>query len=364
MTACCDDGEAWCRPPDIVSESLVDRLYLCAGGDICVPADYLGSGYQPRMCKSIAGEAGACVSLCVKSVKQLESLLPTDVCEAGERCAPCIDPTDGQPSGACDAIACEEAATDPGPAPDPGAPNEPVDLCDDPPSVIDPSGLPPCCPGAHCVPGAIVPQGQQSLLDKCDDGSFCVPDKLISSGGFYTPPTCTSVGGSEGRCMSTCVPAVAEEAKDLPQDICEAGEKCTLCCDPFTGESTGACTTSSCDIGPAVGCGVPIFPPCCSDSSGHCVDPALVPAEKHGNLEGCGNGLLCVPDVMQDLSYKGSPCTGSILFVGDYFGVCLPKCLKLPLEFALSTNGCPSNYVCAPCKDPFFNAPTGAPGCG
>ena len=364
MTACCDDGEAYCRPSDVVSESLADRLFACAGGGVCMPAAYMGKGFQPKSCESIAGAEGACVSVCVKSVKVLANLLPQDICADDERCAPCIDPTDNTPSGACEEIVCEEAEVAP-PTPD-----EPAgDPCDgDAPQVIDPTIFPECCPGAHCVPQGLVPPEQSALLDKCGDQSsgYCVPGKLIASGGLYKPPTCVSIGGSEGRCMSTCIPGIAEKAKDLPLDICSAGEVCAPCCDPFTGESTGACSASKCDTGPANGvCGEVLFKPCCGGAvEGHCIAPDAIPADKHGNLEECDGGLLCVPDEMQDLSYKGSPCYGNILFIGDYFGVCLPDCLKLPAEFMLDKSGCGPGYVCAPYKDPFFGSPTGAPGCG
>ena len=36
------------------------------------------------------------------------------------------------------------------------------------------------------------------------------------------------------------------------------------------------------------------------------------------------------------------PCVGSNLLGGDdYDGVCLPECLKLPLEFTLDDSPCP-----------------------
>ncbi len=364
LTPCCQGGDAYCQPSDIVSADLAERLYSCDDGGVCVPAQYLGGGYEPVSCSSLGGAAGACVSMCVKSVAELAGILPQDTCADDELCAPCIDPTNGESSGACEPIHCDEpggGGGDVGPSDEPAAE---VDLCLDPPSILDVTTLPECCPGARCVPSGLVPPSQAGLLDTCGNDGFCVPEKLVATGGFYAPPVCTSVGGAEGRCMSTCVPAVAEKANDLPQDICPAGELCTPCCDPFTGEATGACGATSCDPGPAQQCnGVPLFPPCCPDLSGHCIAPSSVPADKHDNLETCDNGFLCVPDEMQDLSWKGKPCSGNMLFSGWYTGVCLPSCLKLPFEFGLDKSGCPGGYVCAPCKDPLFGGSTGAPGC-
>lgn len=363
MTPCCDNGEAYCRPGDIVSADLAGQLASCDGGGVCVPAAYMGSGYNPKACTSIAGAEGACVSVCVEKVKLLQNLLPQDICAGNERCAPCVDPTDGTDSGACNAVVCEEATQGPG-QPGDDVDEPPADPCVNPPQLIDPALFPVCCPGSHCVPAALVPADQKALLDTCGDKGegYCVPAAIIATGGKFTPTPCTSVGGSEGRCMSTCIPQVAEQANDLPTDICAAGEKCTPCCEPFTGQSTGACT-QECDPGPADPICKVLFTPCCDSIEGHCIAPEQVPDDKEGNLEKCDNGFLCVPDVMQDLSFKGAPCYGNILFGGDYFGVCLPDCLKLPFEFGLDKNGCPGGWVCAPCQDPFFGAPTGAPGC-
>ena len=369
MTACCGEAEAYCRPPDSVPANMLDRLDTCPGGDACVPAAYMGAGYEPVECSSLGGAPGACVSICVKDVKALASILPQDVCDKTERCTPCIDPTDGQDTGACTPIQCVEDVAPGGGGPvggDPAEVDEPVDACADPPTnLIDPNLFPSCCPGAHCVPKAIVPAEFNGLLGACDNGAgFCVPAPMISSGGKAPPQVCTSVGGTAGRCMSTCIPQVAEQAADLPVDICSSGEVCTPCCDPFTGQTTGACDTE-CDTGPPGGqCSV-LFTPCCDDIAGHCISKDKVPSDKQGNLEECANDLLCVPDVMQDLSWKGSPCSGVMLFgFGDFYtGVCLPRCLKIPLEFAMDGGGCQGGYLCAPCKDPFLGLPTGAPGC-
>ena len=170
------------------------------------------------------------------------------------------------------------------------------------------------------------------------------------------------MGGLEGRCTSICVPAVAEQAEFLPQDVCPANQLCSPCCDPFSGESTGACSTTDCDPGPAEACGEPAFPVCCADGQGHCVAPDLVPEDKVSYMKECDGGNLCVPDAMQDLSYQGAPCVGFMWLGGEYYqGVCLPQCLVLP-EFFIDENACPAHHTCVPCTDPFGGS-TGAPGC-
>jgi hypothetical protein len=79
------------------------------------------------------------------------------------------------------------------------------------PPIYDPSSFDACspsCGGAHCVPSEIVPSGIQSLLASCTDG-LCAPDPIIAAAGQFVPNTCTSIAGAEGRCLSTCLPAVA-----------------------------------------------------------------------------------------------------------------------------------------------------------
>ena len=335
LMACLGGVLAGCGSPDIRELPSLDTVDPPKGTSELVIGQYSGAS------RSGGGDAGSVNTQAADTV---------DTGASGDTTEPSADTS-------VDSSAPEPADSDPPPAPP---------SCENPPAapILKPELLPACCPGAHCVPAALVPESQASLLDTCSDGDgYCVPDPLIESSGFYTPPTCVSVGGSEGRCTSTCVPAVAAQAKDLPVDICGENEVCAPCCDPYTGESTGACDTT-CDVGPAAGYCEAIFTPCCSGIEGHCIAPAQVPADKQGNLETCDNGFLCVPDVMQDLSFKGSPCSGTMLLGDWYWGVCLPKCLKLPFEFAMDTSGCPSGWVCAPCEDPFFGAPTGAPGCG
>ena len=59
-----------------------------------------------------------------------------------------------------------------------------------------------------------------------------------------------------------------------------------------------------------------------------------------------------------------SVCTGSIALLNEpYEGVCLSKCLVLPMDFLIWSGSCPSTHDCVPCTDPLSGGPTGAPGC-
>src|SRR5262249_11702016 len=161
----------------------------------------------PKTCTSVAGAEGRCLSTCLPSVSSEADLLPGDVCNTGEKCVPCFNPTASDPTaptGAC-SLACDKPV------------NPPVTLtCPwTAPNVIDPSIFPACwpaCGGAHCVPGSLVPASEQTLLAPCNGGKgFCAPDKIIAAGGEYVPKTCTSVAGVEGRCISACLPSVESQ---------------------------------------------------------------------------------------------------------------------------------------------------------
>ena len=121
---------------------------------------------------------------------------------------------------------------------------------------MDPSTLPSCgasvcadSPNAHCVPQDKVPANVAAQLAKCDDGaSYCVPDPFIKSGGA-PPPTCKSLNGADGVCLSVCVPQVEQYESLLPQDVCAADERCAPCVNPLNNMSSGAC-----DIGKPTDC--------------------------------------------------------------------------------------------------------------
>ncbi|HIA02659.1 MAG TPA: hypothetical protein EYN66_12245 [Myxococcales bacterium] len=373
VPTCCENNSGHCVPSESMPDGFVDVVATCEGGGKCVPDSIIMSlaemgEFKPKTCQSVLGAEGRCLSTCVPEVGTNKDLLPQDICEADERCTPCINPLTNEDTGICSGdISC---GANSGESDDSNKQSMPVDLCANPPSEspIPLDTLNVCCPDAHCLPQTIVEAmqpGASKLLGSCDGGSgLCVPDQILSTGGLVPPDTCTSVGGAEGRCLSTCVPAVADKADKLPQDVCDAGQLCSPCCDPFTGESTGACDTT-CDSGPEQVCnGVPLFQTCCANGQGHCVDKTLIPDDQESKLHKkyCDNKeQLCVPDEMQDLNYKGTPCIGHPLFGDPYQGVCLPQCLKLP-EFFMDKKACPEHYICAQCKGP-FGGNTGAPGC-
>jgi len=214
-----------------------------------------------------------------------------------------------------------------------------------------------------------VPEDVASFLAQCDDNTMCVPDDFIETAGNFIAKSCESVLGAEGRCMSTCLPLVAEQADQLPKAGCPTNQRCVPCFDPFDGADTGACALS-CDPGPSE---PPIeFPRCCGDI-GSCLPKDLVPADQVDNFDGydCpqGNGdMICVPTPYLYPPYEPPACeTGwtSGIF-GDKYkpGACVPECLPAVQgifnSLVLGQDGCPGGHVCAPCLVPTSGDPSGA----
>jgi hypothetical protein len=231
--------------------------------------------------------------------------------------------------------------------------------------VFDPSSLP-SCDGyqfCRCLPSSLVPPDNLGDLGDCDADNKCVPDLLIKTGGNFVPKTCASVAGFEGRCLGECLPAVADQADLLPQDVCDPGELCAPCYDPFDQTATGACT-QSCDPGPVDPPGM--FTSCCGDR-GSCIPASSIPADDAANLgeDTCMAGTeLCVPDGFADGTFVAQSCTTSlIVLAGSEYGpgACLHDCLPATDNILIRQDGCADGFKCAPCLDPQNSgAPTGA----
>ncbi len=333
----CCGGIGSCVPTTLVptAQQALLGTDTCAGtGVLCAPDTLTSSSAQPPRCTSLAGAEGRCLADCIPAVAAQASLLPRDVCAAQHLCAPCFDPTSGTATGACSING---------------------DMPTEPPVTFDP-----CCGGiGSCVPRTIVPPAQQSLLgtDTCTGASdLCAPNELTSSS--FQPPSCSSVGGFEGRCLPACLPPVAAQAARLPRDTCAATHLCTPCYDPISAADTGACKLNG---------DTPAGPPqtfenCCG-GLGSCVPPALVPPAQQSLLgrDTCsGTTDLCAPDQLADSSFTPPSCSS----LGGVEGRCLPSCLPSVAARAsqLPRGTCATGHLCAPCFDPITGTSTGA--CG
>lgn len=195
----------------------------------------------------------------------------------------------------------------------------------------DPLSYPACACAkggkARCVPSSEIPSALASQLDTCSGGA-CVPESIITSGGA-APKTCESPFG-EGRCVSLCVPAVAEKASALDRgkgDPCETDERCVPCKNPLAnGESTGVCEIGS---APAKSCESPSAEP--------------APTAPSGSSSTCAAPASCRS-------------------VNDSEGRCLPLSLPMVAEQKnlLPASTCGADARCAPCFHPLTGQPSGA----
>ena len=339
--SCCS-GAGRCIPPDALTEdqkSQVDRDTCPGSADFCVPTVMIDPGYVPPSCRAADDAEGRCLSTCLASIGAQAAHLSQATCTSGELCAPCFDPITGDATGACT--------------------TSPNDHPTQPPTVFAS-----CCAGA----GKCISQGELTATqtanvqrDSCAADSLCVPEAMLSAD--FVPPTCASVGGGEGRCLSTCLPVVSSQASKLSQATCASGELCAPCFDPITGDATGACTTSSNDhpTQPPY-----VFPGCCSDGTqarGKCIPTGQVPASEATNLSSdtCASTSLCVPNgKVENPNFAFPSCT---LSLSGAAGACVPDCLPATqgtMGSLLTSAGCQAREKCVPCINPLTGAATGA----
>jgi hypothetical protein len=250
------------------------------------------------------------------------------------------------------------------------------------PPLFDANQLPSCAPAcgaAHCVPKELVPPAQQAQLAACPfDGKpgLCAPDVMTTSGNLYVPPSCRSVAGAEGRCLSTCIANVAAQAALLPEAGCPRDTRCAPCFDPTAADPTaptGACSLA-CDAPkepplvltcPWTGPDVldPQKLPACSPACGgaHCVPAARVPPAQRAQLAPCPGGY-CTPDPIVRAGGAYKPPTCSPFSGTPAEGRCQSQCLPPIAAQAsqLHQRSCAGGELCAPCYDPFSGAATGA----
>lgn len=372
---CKDGGSARCVPTESIPANFSKQLGTCDQG-VCVPDSILKSaGAAPKTCKSIVGE-GRCMSLCIPAVAAKKDVLDRgegDICESDELCVPCLNPLEGnKPTGVCDIG--KSSSTPSTSTTKKCGPKKPktsnstgagdasgASECPYKGTPIDVSKFETCGDGGRCVPPNLVPEAQKSRLSACDAG-LCAPEKSVANAGKYLPKTCESVGGAEGRCLSTVIKDVAAKKGLLQQGTCDANELCAPCFSPTDGSDTGACRSVSCDAPkePAK-----TFAACC-EGKGKCVPESSVtdPNQKERlDSDGCQEGAeLCAPTEDIGRTTKRKACSGTIKLLGEaYEGACVSRCTSLGIKgLFLDQANCDGDHVCAPCVDPTSGQATGA----
>jgi len=346
---CCDDGMGedlgTCVPNAFVPAEQASLLGqdTCAAGNLCAPTPIAAGTYQPQTCASWGASEGRCLPSCLPDIAAQAAQLRQDICDQGELCAPCFDPLTGDSTGSC-----ELEGDEPG----------------------DPAyEFPTCCDNGMgtdlgtCVPTALVSSEQASLLgrDSCASGNLCAPTELANSA--YTPMSCDSWGGGEGRCLPSCLPDIAVQADRLTRGACAQGELCAPCFDPVTGVATGSCAIEGdMPAEPAY-----TFPTCCSSGAagnlGTCVPSALVSSEQAELLgqNTCAMGNLCAPTTIARGEYVPDVCSSWLGAEGRCLLACLPDVAAQASKLQdPATDDCDQGELCVPCFDPVTGASTGA----
>jgi len=229
-------------------------------------------------------------------------------------------------------------------------------------NTVDPSTYPACttCTGGRCVPDTSLPQNELGLLAACDPTSHCVPEQIVAQAANVYLTPCTSIGASEGRCTSLCIPAASNLAAYLPQDVCQSTERCVPCFSPADGSPTGICGLG-CDPGPNPAAPPYVFGHCCG-SEGRCAPKSAIPSSTAAQLgpETCPNPNtdLCVPGAPIDNPSYRFPCCSKPFGPG----ICASACVlsQSAAGRALGQGDCASsNDKCVPCAD-LTGKPTGA----
>lgn len=188
--------------------ALASKLAKCSKG-VCAPSKSVlrGGMYIPPTCKSTGGFEGRCSNVGVPDIAAQKSLLPKDICDDNELCAPCFDPRDGSDTGACKQAPCD-------------APKNP------------PQTFAACCGGrAHCVPSSAVPASSASNLgaDSCSgDTPLCAPNELIPMPNVQIKQCAHTFGLLPGICVSKCALPGAPLQTFLQAD-CQDDELCAPC---------------------------------------------------------------------------------------------------------------------------------------
>ena len=266
----------------------------------------------------------------------------------------------------------------------------------------EPQSLPACCKGTgRCLEQKWLTAAEKKQLaaDTCGGDAVCIPAKIyLAATGGEKPKVCKSVGETDGRCISVCVPEVSKNLDALPDDICDKGtEKCAPCVNPLTNKRTGACelgnapidlnapsmcgassstsssgdTTGGDDTNPTLPCpytGPDVLNPAVFASCGagaHCLAKSLImnktqaaelgPCKTKENTDG-----LCTPDVA--IKTGGNFIAKTCTSVGNIEGRCLNKMLpKIAAQASKLPQGvCDAPDACAPCYDPQTGLDTGA----
>ncbi|MFO0738312.1 MAG: hypothetical protein U0270_20635 [Labilithrix sp.] len=196
--ACVDKG--------LVGEQAA-KLRPCSKG-VCAPLKAIlrAGNFIPKTCKAIGGAEGRCANVGIPAINEQKAILPRDICDADERCAPCFDPRTAEDTGVCHQSTCDQ-------------PKE------------KPKMFATCCgEGGRCVPKAAVGDAATNGTlgpDTCTgDTPICAPNPLVK----VSPARPCTLLGNKGICVSDCtILGLKSRFAEMITRDCPDGELCAPC---------------------------------------------------------------------------------------------------------------------------------------
>jgi hypothetical protein len=209
---------------------------------LCIPSSSSDAGVgawagEFAQCTALEGNRkleGRCLPQCVVAgSRRANELSPGDCPSSPVKllCAPCYDPIDGKPTGACSQGG--DAPVEPAPPP--------AKLC----GAYDGGTA-----GGTCVPSAWLPaESNPDALahqDECDPGDLCLPSLKAEDLQACLAPCQTTLASpyDDGACVPVFVirDVNAVALAILDQSTCQSGDLCEPCADPLhAGLASGAC---------------------------------------------------------------------------------------------------------------------------
>jgi hypothetical protein len=209
LKSCGSGGKFHCFPAAKTSFPK-DQFDACSDDDICLPDDLLlAGGATPKSCKFLTGDAGICMSTAIKQVAENKDMLKQDVCEAEERCLPCIDPRDGSNTHLCEPQGVHEQECVGGPG--------------------EEGNVEECCHGMGvCLKSETIPEESRGDMNRevCSEGKLCAPASLADKN-----PTRCDVLGVSGVCLDVCFAQMLRGTTQVTRAGCgptELGMPCFL----------------------------------------------------------------------------------------------------------------------------------------
>lgn len=203
----CMDGKGHCWDKTKLPAS--DDLEPCDADTVCVPNKILtASGGKLKGCTFFLGDKpGACVGLAIPKLVEFKDTLKQDVCDEDERCVPCTNPEDGQPTPFCREIGVyDEPCTGGG---------------------VATSSPKTCCHGAGaCVMADSLDADKREDLkrDQCSEQKLCVPAAQVDG-----KPVKCEVLGADGVCIDLCFAQMMNGASKAMRSDCGPTEICLPC---------------------------------------------------------------------------------------------------------------------------------------